>query len=210
MSAAPTKSTSRDPWAAPAVQKRRHGEGFQKKAPNSEQVTRPSLSLHIDAFACSPTILNSPVYSHILSLALYKAPKPAVEGGARLHFPESGGAGEDSHWPLSRASVPFPHENRVYGRLGPFSRSPGFRAADRPHLRTATWAGCLSWAGGAAETPHLRPHSPLSSGGRAQPSSLAAEAEVAGRRPGLERASWFPRAGRAGCCTRSPRACREM
>lgn len=132
---APTKSTSRDPWAAPAVQKRRHGEGFQKKAPNSKQVTRPSLSLHIDAFACSPTILNSPVYSHILSLALYKVPKPAVEGGARLHFPGSGGAGEDSHWPLSRASVPFsPTRTECMGASAP---SHGVPASARPTALTS-------------------------------------------------------------------------
>lgn len=46
------------------------GKASRKNSPNSKQVKRPSLSLHIDAFARSPTILNSPVYSHILSLAL--------------------------------------------------------------------------------------------------------------------------------------------
>ena len=36
------------------------GKASRKKAPNSKKVKRPSLSLHIDAFACSTTILNSP------------------------------------------------------------------------------------------------------------------------------------------------------
>lgn len=171
------------------------GKASRKKAPNSKKVKRPSLSLHIDAFACSATILNSPSPSR-------KSPSPP--GRKARDYISQKAAGLPTTPIGSFPARPFlsPHENRVYGRLGPFSRSRGFRAADRPHLPATTWASPY----GAAEPPHLRPHSPLPSGGRAQPSSLAAEAEVAGRRPGLEGAAWVPPPRRAWGYARSPRA----
>lgn len=111
------------------------GKASRKKAPNSKQVKCPSLSLHIDAFACSTTILNSPSPSR-------KSPSPP--GRKARDYISQKAAGLPTTpigpFPARPFPSPHPHENRVYGRLSPFSRSPGFRAADRPHLRAATWA----------------------------------------------------------------------
>ena len=62
------------------------GKASRKKAPNSEQVTRPSLSLHIDAFASSPTILHSSVYSHSLPHPL-QSPQARRGGRRETTFP---------------------------------------------------------------------------------------------------------------------------
>lgn len=74
----------------------------------------------------------TPPYIPILSLTLYKVPKPAVEEGARLHFPEGGGAAEDSHWPLSRASVPFPPRELSVWAPRPLATEPRLPRGRRP------------------------------------------------------------------------------
>lgn len=86
----------------------------------------------------------------------------------RLQFPDSRGAAGSSDWPIrahpaERAAASL-HSHPAFRNQGkrrpsPRHRRPDPRAADRPHLQTATRASCFCWAGGAVALPHLLPYS---------------------------------------------------
>ena len=103
----------------------------------------------------------------------------------RLHFPQSLGTAGIFDWPIRarpglRAQRPLfllAVSDRKKRCRSPRHRSPGPRAADCPHLRTATRAGCFSWAAGAAALPHLLSYSASSQGRPSSASKLSAEAE---------------------------------